>query len=122
MRGAPSKFLGLGFALADVCADGATLPAGTWPGCYPLAYLTGDNETLCAACATRQLASNREDLAAYLTGCESIADLRYYRVAPTDTVAAWYVHWEGPPDVCADCNREIESAYGDPELDERGDQ
>ena len=122
MSRAPSlgeRFVGLAFPLSEVCADDAvTFPAHAWPGGYPLAYLTGDGETLCADCATRQLASNRDDLRTYLAGVESIADLRYFRVNATDTLAAYFVHWEGPPEVCADCNAVIASAYGDPEADD----
>jgi hypothetical protein len=28
------------------------------------------------------------------------------------------IHWEGPPESCAHCNAQIESAYGDPDADE----
>jgi hypothetical protein len=65
------------------------LPAFAWPGGYPMLYLTACNGILCADCATKH------------------TDER-------DPVEAWDIHWEGPPESCEECNREIESAYGDP--------
>ena len=108
MSRAPSlgeRFVGLEFPLSEVCADDAvTFPAHAWPGGYPLAYYTADGCLLCADCATRQLASNRDDLRTYLASVDSVADLRYFRVNPTDTLAAYDVLWEGPPETCEGCN------------------
>jgi hypothetical protein len=72
---------------------GPDFPAYAWPGGYPIAYLderAGDS--LCAKCAAN----------------ESEAD---------GTEFAAGVHWEGAPLVCAGCNVEIPSAYGDPDED-----
>jgi hypothetical protein len=65
-------------------------------GGYPIIYLTRSNSVLCADCAQKEIRAWLYD--------ES-------NDPPTDRG----IHWEGPPEVCEDCNREIESAYGDPE-------
>jgi len=72
------------------------LPAYTWPGGYPLIYLTRGGDTLCADCATK-------DIRAWMYG-ES-----------DDPPIAFGPYYEGPVIQCDDCNRDIESAYGDPE-------
>lgn len=69
-------------------ADG-TLPAYAWPGGYQIIYLTRDGEVVCPECANREVDQAQE-------------------------VIAGDIFYEGPPEFCADCNREIESAYGDP--------
>lgn len=58
-------------------------------GGYPIAFLDKDNEILCADCA-RQAFFDRESF---------------------DSV----ILWEGPSEYCAECNREIPTAYGDPD-------
>jgi hypothetical protein len=75
-------------------------PAYAWPGGDPLFYICADNGILCPACANGEngsLASEAPHLPVdwRLVGCD--------------------VHWEGPPLVCDHCNKEIESAYGDPD-------
>ena len=70
------------------------LPAYAWPGGYPMVYLDLDCNTYCATCATEALVANFDI---------------YGR--PVD----YFVHYEGPPVFCQDCNVETESAYGDPE-------
>jgi len=72
------------------------LPAYAWPGGYPILYLDQHNETLCAECATRDLNDPDTD----------------------DKPVAYDVYYEGPNVFCAECNKEIESAYGDPGADE----
>ena len=59
--------------------SGDELPAFVWPGGYPLTYITKGGSTLCAECATKN---------------EFVSD-------PVDGV---YVHWEGSPIVCDECN------------------
>jgi hypothetical protein len=68
--------------------DDGNLMAYAWPGGYPIVYLDKDGCDLCPECA------NKEDRRNLLEG---------------------YVHWEGPPIVCGECNTPIDSAYGDPE-------
>jgi len=63
-------------------------------GAYPIIYLTKDNSVLCADCATRSL----------------------YRLAEEfDPVTDCGPYYEGTPEYCDDCNRIIESAYGNPD-------
>jgi hypothetical protein len=73
-----------------------------WPGGYPVAYyisehnqLTGD--VLCADCARDHVLTERGV------------------VVPDG-------HFEGPSEYCASCNREIESAYGDPDAEEEEEE
>ena len=75
-----------------------SLPAYAWPGGYPVLYLDKDNEVLCAKCATEDLAEGDGLL----------------------SMVGYFVHYEGPSEFCADCNAEVESAYGDPETENDG--
>lgn len=63
------------------------LPAYTDLGGYPIIYIANDCETLCGSCAAHE---------------------------PTEVTAM--VHYEGHSIFCDECNHEIESAYGVPEL------
>ena len=74
--------------------DKNELTAYAWPGGYPVLYLDQNNETLCAKCATKDLND------------------------PENKPATYFVHYEGPSEFCAECNAEVESAYGDPEQQE----
>lgn len=66
-------------------------------GGYPLLYLTADNGELCPACANSSECrhATKDD--------------------PQWHIAAWYVHYEGPPAVCYHCGAEVTSAYGNPD-------
>lgn len=77
---------------------GGKLPAFAWPGGYPVVYITRGSEILCADCATEQIATGND--------------------TNDDPVVTADVHWEGPDETCANCNKSIPSAYGDP--DEEG--
>lgn len=70
------------------------LPEFAWPGGYPIIYLDHDNSTLCSNCATNSL--NDPDEVESFRPC------------------AFQIYWEGPSVFCTNCNKEIESAYGDP--------
>lgn len=74
------------------------IPAYAWPGGYPVIVVMDDGETLCPECANDPSNPVHEG---------GLAD--GWRMEATD------IHYEGPPEVCAHCNKEIESAYGDPE-------
>jgi hypothetical protein len=67
---------------------------------YNICYHFADSEPCCAKCA------NSIDV----------------RLADEDdrqwTVTLARVHWEGPPEVCAHCDAEIESAYGEDDYDD----
>jgi hypothetical protein len=69
------------------------LPAHTWPGGYPILYLDGENNVLCAKCATKSHNDSDE--------------------FPKSKPVAFYIHYEGTPDSCDQCGIETESAYGD---------
>lgn len=60
-----------------------------WPGGYPILFTTGAGAVLCADCAKRAFILDRIDVTA---DC----------------------YYEGPTLRCDGCDREIESAYGDP--------
>lgn len=70
------------------------LPAYAWPGGYPIIYIDRDCSVLCADCATKSLDDPDEIPAFKPVDCD--------------------VFYEGPSEFCAQCNTEIESAYGDP--------
>ena len=72
-----------------------------WPGGYPLIVVMSDGECLCCDCARSEFA-----LIARATrdGYE-----KCWIATGVD------VHWEGPPEICAHCGAEIESAYGNPD-------
>ncbi len=78
--------------LAD---NGNALPAYAWPGGYPILYLDGGNCVLCPDCATKSALDPDED----------------ERCKPQ----AHFIHYEGKPEICEDCNKATESAYGDPD-------
>jgi hypothetical protein len=67
------------------------LPTYSWPGAYPIIYLTASNDVLCADCANKPVDEYG------------------------DPPVAYGAHWEGEPEVCEDCGKEIESAYGVPD-------
>lgn len=72
------------------------LPAYSWPGAYTIVYLTFGGSWLCADCATKEIR-------AWLYG-ES-----------DDPPVSYGAYDEGPTMQCDDCNRDIESSYGDPD-------
>ena len=74
----------------------AMFAAFAWPGGYTVEYFTPDGDVLCAECAKREVLENR---------------------GTVDSA----IYYEGPVEYCADCNTEIESAYGDPDAPEAED-
>ncbi len=68
------------------------LPEFAWPGGYPLYYFDGEGNNLCAGCARKN-----EEYSSPIVGAD--------------------IHEEGPPISCDQCSTEIESAYGDPEVE-----
>lgn len=71
----------------------------TWPGGYPVHIYLSDGECICADCAR----------------------LNYRRISESTrsnnhdgwAVLGIEVFWEGPPEYCVQCNKEMESAYGE---------
>ena len=77
-----------------------------WPGCYTVSYLAGDGDMICSDCVQNE--PNVYDADDYKPGDD-----------PAWRIDGHYVNWEGPPEVCANCNKEVESEYGDPDSEER---
>ena len=74
------------------------LESYAWPGGYPILYFDSDGEVLCPSCANRIEANN------------SIEDA-FCGLRPVE----YFIHYEGPPEICAECNNLTESAYGEVE-------
>lgn len=72
------------------CTDG-TLPSHSWPGFYPMFYVTQNQEVICPKCANVLSKSDEGEVVNY------------------------NVYWEGEPLECSMCDKEIESAYGVPD-------
>ena len=83
------------------------LPAHAWPGGYPLTYYTANFDSLCQSCAQTDylewlytLTVNQRDLP--------------FAIGYDDPPVHVDIHWEGPAEICAGCNKVMEAAYGDP--------
>jgi hypothetical protein len=62
------------------------LPKYAWPGGYPLYYVDGEGNVLCAPCASRD-------------------------AEPSQTAIDYDINWEDPELTCDDCGAAIECAY-----------
>lgn len=79
--------------MSDEFGKAGELAAHSWPGCYPILYITEGGEWLCADCATREM--------------------KLWQVGESDDPPITCdAHWEGEPMNCDACGKEIESAYG----------
>lgn len=81
-----------------------------WPGGYPIVYFDMDNEPMCPDCAQKEIDDHekeREEAQEH----DMEAEVEKCRTYPV----AYDVHYEGPDIICAECNKAIPSAYGDPE-------
>lgn len=67
-----------------------------WPGGYPLVYLDQFNDVYCPHCAAGIIDTPEGE----------------YR-----EIRCGFVYYEGPDMYCTECNEVIESAYGDPTVD-----
>lgn len=74
-----------------------------WPGGYQILALMGDNEVLCHGCCCDK-SNPIYDEVMYLDG-----DDRAWGFV------AGFIHWEGSPEYCAHCNKELKSEYGEVE-------
>lgn len=72
-----------------------------WPGGYPLLVIMSDGACLCCDCARSEFA--------LIARAARDGDRDGWASIGTD------IHWEGPPEICAHCGAEIESAYGNPD-------
>ncbi len=70
-------------------------PAYAWPGGYPIQYFTSEGAVLCSTCAS---------------------DPDIVDPAGGETLVGADIYWEGPELQCEGCERAMESAYGDPEV------
>jgi len=68
-----------------------------WPGGYPVYAIMDDGEYLCFDCV--------RDNSEVHEGNQADG----WRFEGAD------IYWEGPTMTCAHCNKELESAYGDPD-------
>ena len=75
--------------------------AYAWPGGYPVYAWMADGEPLCFDCV-----KNESEVHEDPSECNE-----QWRFVGAD------VYWEGPAMSCAHCNRELESAYGDPDAE-----
>jgi hypothetical protein len=70
-----------------------------WPGGYPMFFLCSDGGSLCPKCARENA---RVIMQAIQLGAHD-----GWRVVATD------INWEDPDLTCDNCDKPIESAYGD---------
>ena len=70
-----------------------------WPGGYPIFHLAADGEPLCATCCNEN--------AKQIDAAEEYLD-------PDWQIVASDINWEDEHMYCAHCNKQIESAYGEP--------
>jgi len=93
-------------------------PTFAWPGGYTIIYITRDAEVLCPDCANLPEAyttsEKRKAIRAGRDQEEGVPDYtdRDWEIVAVDT------YDEGPSLNCANCNKEIESSYGDPDEEE----
>jgi hypothetical protein len=73
-----------------------------WPGGYPMYFLMQDCETICPDCVN----ANRK-----------LIDAAFADEDEQWNVIAVDVNWEDGSMQCCNCNKKIESAYGEPEDD-----
>ena len=76
------------------------VPAHTFPGFYPMYYVTADSGALCPDCVN-----------AHRTLCADSNDPQWF-VIDSDA------NWEDPQLYCDHCNNRIESAYAEPDSSE----
>jgi hypothetical protein len=81
----------------------ATLRAGpwAWPGGYPLHFICGDGEPLCFKCANKELK--------YIISAIQNGDID----KDAWIVVACDINYEDGDMQCTNCNKKIESAYGE---------
>lgn len=80
--------------------ENGRLPAFTWPGGYPITYLMGDGAGMCPDCV------NKEGEAGNATTDPLVDSLEREWL-----IIGHYIHWEGEPEICCNCNAEMPPAY-----------
>jgi hypothetical protein len=86
------------------------LDSFAWPGGYPILYLDSHNCVLCPDCA------HQEELDCMACYAKQYGEPDWFDMR--DLPVAYFIHYEGPPEICESCNKVIESAYGDPDAEE----
>ena len=89
-------------SIDEVLEDGKAYPL-TDLGFYPIIYICEDGGVLCADCVNDNL--------------ELIRNAKKDH-DPQWNVIGYDVYYEGPIINCDNCNKDIESAYGDPDAEE----
>ena len=82
-------------------------PMFAWPGGYPFYYVAEDGGVFCPNCVNGK---NGSECIVVDDGCQS-----GWLVIGVD------VHYEGEALRCCHCEKEIESAYGNPDDNEKGE-
>jgi hypothetical protein len=92
--------------------ENGKFPTFAFPGGYPIYYLMADNEILCPDCANLPEAyTTAEKREAIKSGIDQEEGTPDYTDRDWEIVAV-DIHEEGLPLTCANCNKEIPSAYG----------
>lgn len=86
----------------EVCRK--PLDVYSWPGCYPVYYLTSDCAALCPSCANREIDRIDQEI----RNPERHDQFRVIDVS---------VNWEDPHLYCDHCSKRIESAYAEDDAD-----
>ena len=82
-------------------SDKPQLESFAWPGGYLIIYYAQDTAVICSECA-----NGGNDAEFQNPECQDDAQW---------TLADCDIYYEGPPLYCEHCNRQLESAYDDPE-------
>ena len=77
-----------------------------WPGGYEKALYFQDGERICVPCAKENF-----KLIIDATRDAASSDPRY---RDSWVFGRVQIYWEGPPESCVQCNKELKSEYGDP--------
>ena len=77
--------------------DDGTLESYAWPGGYQILYLAADGGVICSDCANSKDCVEADDW-----------DKQW-------KIEAAFIHYEGSPECCENCNESFESAYGEVE-------
>ncbi len=91
-------------ATIDALTDGknGSLIHRVWPGGYPVIYFCENGDVLCPKCADALFAHSKK-----LRPDDFLVD--------SEILIGGDVYYEGATIQCEECNKGIDSAYGDPE-------
>lgn len=86
--------------------DDGTLQEYAWPGGYPIFYVVKDGGTLCPKCAN-------DNKARTLEGDDDCPDDNQWLIIAAE------INWEDSSLQCDNCNKRIESAYAEDEMENK---